>query len=145
MIPIHLTGYISEQKIALYYSKLGYVIYWPNHTQSSCDFIACKDDELIRVQVKSAYWMGRSTGKSYLQTTVRKGCNGNSSYTKKECDVIAISFEDRIWLIPIEELGLDQTVVLDRKQFLRTSYKKDWSVFEIKPKAVDERSEGCEY
>lgn len=129
----HLTGYISEQKAALYFAELGYIIYWPNHSQSSCDFIACKDEELIRIQVKSAYWMTNPTGKNYLQATVKKGSSGLDSYTKQHCDlIVAVAKDGRIWVIPIEDIGKIQMIVLDKKVKIRKSYAKDWSVYEVK-------------
>jgi hypothetical protein len=128
----HLNGYLAEQKAALYYSKLGYIIYWPNHSQSPCDFIACKEDDLIRVQVKSPYWMIRSTGCEYLQCTIRKGAKKDSYYTKKECDVILAAYENRIWIIPIEDIGNNTNIIVDRKQEIRRSHAKDWSHYEVK-------------
>jgi len=132
MIAIHLTGYISEQQVALYYAKQGYIIYWPNHSQSSCDFIACKDQEVIRVQVKSAYWIKRETGREYLQTTVRKGSGRNDSYTIEHCDVVAAYGDNRLWIIPIEAIGKLQSLVLAKRQVIRKSYVQDWDKYEVK-------------
>jgi len=128
----HFNGYISEQKAALYYAQLGYLIYWPNCTQSPCDFIACKEDEVLRIQVKSAYWSKNSKGLEYLISTVRKGCRQQNFYSKKDCDTVVIIYEDRVWVIPVEELNNESNITLDRKQDLVRSRCKDYSKFEIR-------------
>lgn len=131
----HKTGYISEQIAALHFAERDYIIYWPNHSQSSCDFIACKDEEIIRVQVKSAYWSKNKNNKQYLICTVRKGHGQSSNYSRKECDMIFIVFENRKWIIPIKELSNEHGITLDRKQPKERNWKssnKDWSLYEVK-------------
>lgn len=115
----HQSGFVSELVVATSYAKNGYEVYWPGFTQSSIDFIAVKNREMIRVQVKTAYWMTRHSGATYLQATVRKGCSGNDSYTIDDCDVICITDGERIWCIPIEVASTLQTVVVDKGQQIR--------------------------
>jgi hypothetical protein len=115
----HQTGFVAELKAATYYAEQDYEIYWPNLTQSSIDFIALKGREIRRVQVKSAYWIHRKTGASYLQATIRKGCDSNQSYSKEDCDDICIVGEGRIWIIPVEKVPSLQTVIVEKGQQTR--------------------------
>lgn len=110
---------ISELVAATHYAKHGYEIYWPALTQSVCDFIAVKDSETLRVQVKTAYWFERESSRKYLQATLRKGSGGNKTYTKEHCDVIVIVSGDQLWIIPIEVAQNLKTVVVSRGQEIR--------------------------
>lgn len=125
----HIKGYQSELEAAAYLTKLGYEIYWPTFTQSACDFVVIRGDELKRVQVKTAYWFKRPTGTSYLQCTVRKGASKtHSEYSKENCDVIIIvEPETQIWWIDIENLPKNSNVIL--KKNVATKQRKNYKQY----------------
>lgn len=104
--------------------------------QSECDFVAGLKQELIRVQVKSSYLMTRASGYSYEQATVRKGSgdNGYKDYTKDHCDVIFIvGLDDKGWIIPVEIVGRQKTIVVNRSQEIR---RRDPRAFNPSPYEV---------
>lgn len=129
----HKNGTLAELKAACWFVENGYEIYWPQMAQSSCDFVAGTKSELIRIQVKSAYWMERPSGARYLQATTRKGCgtNGYDKYTKEDCDLIVVVADEGLWCIPVGELGGSQSVTLLKDQHERKARagRKDWSQF----------------
>jgi hypothetical protein len=111
----HQTGHKSELVAAAWYVENEYEIYCPCFTQSSCDFIAVKNKEIKRVQVKTAYTFSRPSGANYVQATTRKGpAKGNicNFYTKDDCDEIVIVYQQDLWVIPVEHLNGLQSVVL---------------------------------
>ena len=125
----HQNGAEAELRAALWYTEQGYTIFWPSATHTPCDFIALNKgtNEIVRVQVKSAYWMTRPTGRSYLMCTTRKGCcsGGYDTYTEDDCDVIVISDRSkRLWVIPVDALEGAQSVCLDKGQDDRTRRTK---------------------
>jgi len=123
----HYNGALSEMKAALWYLEQGCTIFWPTLTQASCDFIALYPDGTpVRVQVKSAYWITRPTGRKYLMVTTRRGCGGEGykTYTKEHCDDIFIVSDDRMWLIPVEVLSGAQSICLDKGQDVRSRSNK---------------------
>lgn len=130
----HQIGYLSESRAATYFIEQGYEVYWPSFTQSSCDFIITKSQDVQRVQVKTAYWMERKSGKRYLQTTTRKGCGrgGYSEYTREECDLIVIVYEDKLWAITPEQLGGKQNLILELGHERERKGSFDAEVFRIR-------------
>jgi hypothetical protein len=129
----HRNGATGELKAAAYFSEQGYEIYSPWYGAGSIDFIAVKQQEIIRVQVKSAYWTRRPSGCEYLQVTIRKGAGGNQSYTKEDCDVIVVVHENKLWQFPVEAVIGKMTINLERKQYVRqrTSNAFDPSSYQI--------------
>lgn len=130
----HQSGHVAEIKASLYYAELGYEIYWPSFTQSGCDFIIVKKDEMRRIQVKKAYWFTRPSGTRYLQATTRKGAGsaGYKTYTKEDCDIIFIVGEENLWSIPVEKLNGIQNVVLEKGQQVRKRGSKAYDMAQWK-------------
>jgi len=133
----HYSGMLAELKVAEHYVENEYDIYWPAMAQSPIDFIACKNSEVLRIQVKKAYWMTRPSGASYLQATTRKGCGDNKQYdhyTKEHCDIVAVVADEGIWAIPVEILGTNKNVIVEKGQQTRKprAGRTDWSVYKIR-------------
>lgn len=126
----------NELIAALYYVSIGYLIYWPLTHQGPCDFIAVNKDDLVKVQVKSRYRMNRPNGKAYIQATVRRGGGKRKDryYSKEECDVIAVVFEDHIWVFPIEAVEGLKTVNLFKGQ--ETERKSRLDTLDVNPYQV---------
>lgn len=119
----HTNGLVGELKAATYYVEAGYEIYWPALTQSGVDFIAVKGRETQRVQVKNAYWMKRPSGAKYVQVTTRKGAGGNKTYTREDCDIVVVVFEDSLWAFPVEIIEKYKTINIAKAQQIRKSRK----------------------
>lgn len=119
----HTSGLVGELKAATYFAENGYEIYWPALTQSTVDFVAIKNTDIKRVQVKNAYWMERPSGARYVQATIRKGSGGSKTYTELDCDLIVIVHEDSLWVFPVDIVTKYKTINLAKAQQIRKSRK----------------------
>lgn len=131
----HKSGAIAELKAAQYFIEHDYEIFFPMSMHSIIDFIALKDNNAIRVQVKSAYYMKRSTGASYIQVTTRRNSSiyGHQCYKKDDYDLLVVLYENRLWIFPCEDVYNFQSIVLDKGQQTRRAGKNnfDASQYEI--------------
>ena len=115
----HKNGTIAELKAALWYEEKGWTVFWPTSTQSPCDFIAACGKINLRIQVKSAYWMKRPSGCTYLQVTIRKGSGGHKKYTEEDCDLVIVVYEDKLWVFGPEVYNKYTTINLENGQKFR--------------------------
>ena len=113
--------------------SLGYEIFFPLMTQSKADFIALKDGQLYKVQVKKASW-STTHQFQYLQSRIHgKGKRDPKKwYAKEDVDIFAITDNERVWWIPYEEIGHQTSVCLgstNPKYKPQTKYKaEDWLI-----------------
>lgn len=95
-----------------YYSEQGYDVYIPVD-QGRVDFIAHKDDELIKVQVKTA---GKRRYKDKVYSvavlTSRRGGNTIGHYQLSEVDECFVVDEGVGWRIPYSVVYPSKTVML---------------------------------
>lgn len=109
-----VSGVSSELFVAHKLTSLGFEVFFPLMTQSKADFLALKDSKVFKVQVKKASW---STTHSfqYLQARIHGKSKRDPSkfYTKEDVDLFAITDNNRVWLIPFEEIGHQTSVCLD--------------------------------
>lgn len=92
---IYRKGLCSEQKVQLYFLEKGYDVFTPIGGRTKCDFVACKPNETIRVQVKTASENGNG-----LQ--VRFDVNGKVQ-NRDTTDVYVVVYEDNMWMFPVED------------------------------------------
>jgi hypothetical protein len=104
----HITGCITEHKVAAYFLSQGYSVYWPAVQQDNADLVVLKDGAYKRVQCKTAWWNKASdTPYDYLQCRLRRR---DGEYT--DIDLMAIVYENTIWVIPVEKLSHTTNVCL---------------------------------
>lgn len=111
----HKSGAIAELKAAQYFLSKDYEIFFPT-TQSSVDFIARKNKELIRVQVKSAYLVTMPSGKSYLRIMNRRkrGTGIDTTCTDDDYDVLVGVYGDRLWVFHIDVVSKLREITLEK-------------------------------
>lgn len=124
----HKSGAIAELKVATFFLENDYEIFFPT-TPSIVDFIALKDDKCVRVQVKNAYRMERETGKYYIQATTRRNSGKFVSklYKKDDYDLLAITYQDQLWIFPCEDVCHLQSIVLEKGQQERRASKGNFN------------------
>lgn len=96
------TGDISEMEVALSYKRAGYTILWPHGHQTPYDFVAERDAEFVRVQVKS----GRLDGGSIdVHVCTWKSDGSPREYDKSEIDVFGVycAETDEVYIVPVAE------------------------------------------
>lgn len=102
----HKTGAVNELKAQIYYTNIGYDVFTPIHNKTRADFVAVKDKEVLRVQVKTAQYNG-----PYIQSRLDVH---NVRYSSEDCDVIFFILEDRMWIAPIEEVAGMSSICLGK-------------------------------
>lgn len=131
----HKSGAIAELKAAQFFLENDYEIFFPT-TASTADFIAMKGSELIRVQVKSAYYMERP-GSSYVQVTTRRNSGEyvGKLYTKEDYDLLVVVYEDKLWIFPVEDVCHLQSIILEKGQQVRRAGVKNFNPdpYRVKP------------
>lgn len=92
----HLTGALNELRVQTHYTRNGWDVFTPIHNKTRADFIAVKQEIVIRVQVKTAQY-----NNGYIQSRLDIG---GTTYTKEDCDVIAFVLDERLWIAPVEQV-----------------------------------------
>lgn len=114
----HKTGAMNELRAQLMYAGMGYDVFTPIHNKTRADFIAVKDEKVLRVQVKTAQYNG-----PYIQSRLDVG---GKRYTQSDCDVLVFILDERVWIAPIEEVSdmtsvclgkMDDPSYLPRKEY----------------------------
>lgn len=99
-------GNLTELQCITAFYKLGYRVSIPYGENSRYDFIADVDGQLIRVQVKTSSLKRDTQGAiSFATSSTRVNSSQNIThrYTKKEIDYFATYWENKCYLIPVEE------------------------------------------
>ena len=99
-------GNLTELQCITAFYKLGYQVSIPYGENSRYDFIADVNGKLIRVQVKTSNTKRAAQGAisfATASTRVNSTTNITHKYTKNEIDYFATYWEDKCYLIPIEE------------------------------------------
>lgn len=99
-------GNITEVQVMLEFLKLGYNVLTPYGDCERYDFVADINGKFIRIQVKTS--RKEDDGKIVFNTASTHYSDGkciHSSYTKEEIDYFATFYNDKCYLIPVEECG----------------------------------------
>jgi len=99
-------GNLTELQCITAFYELGYQVSIPYGENSRYDFIADINGKLIRVQVKTASICKDTEGAisfSTRSTRINSTQNISHSYTKEEIDYFATYWENKCYLIPINE------------------------------------------
>lgn len=98
-------GNITEVSVMLEFLKLGYNVLTPYGDCERYDFVVDINHKFYKIQVKTAK---EDNGKIEFNTASTHYVDGkciHDSYTKDEIDYIATYFNNKCYLIPIEECG----------------------------------------
>lgn len=107
----HRRGAVSEYTAAAAFSQQGWEIFWPPSGSGAADFVAVRDDESCRVQVKTARWMEKARSR-FLRATIK---TPTRTYKSGDFDYLAVVAPDgRVWVIPFDELPDTTLIYLER-------------------------------
>jgi len=106
-----VSGAIAENTAANYFLANGYEVWWPAVQQSRADFVVSKDRKYLKVQVKKATW-SFSKPNEYLQVRVERG---NKRYEPGDFDLFVVVDEQRVWVIPDNDLAGKTSLSLDSR------------------------------
>lgn len=107
-------GNLTELQCITAFYQLGYQVSIPYGENSRYDFIADVNGKLIRVQVKTSSIKRETKGAiSFATTSTRINSTKNIThrYTKDEIDYFATFWDNKCYLIPVEETaGREKTL-----------------------------------
>ena len=106
-------GNLTELQCLAGFVEQGYNVSIPYGEDSKYDFIADIDGKLIRVQVKtSSLKKGTEGAIAFSCRSTHKNTQGvsNVRYSSEDVDYFATSWENKIYLIPIQECSTEKTL-----------------------------------
>ena len=104
-------GNLTELQCLTAFVNLGCGINIPYGDNSKYDFIADVDGKLLKVQVKTSSLKDENAIKFSCRTT-HVNCKGvkNDRYSSDEVDYFATYWNDKCYLIPIDECSVEKTL-----------------------------------
>lgn len=105
----NIKGNLTEIKFLSKLTELGYCVSIPFGNKDRYDQIWDVNGKLLKIQIKSCRWKDeRHTGIIFNCYSV---CNGKKHfYTKDQIDYFATIWEDKYYLIPVEECSSEKTL-----------------------------------
>lgn len=120
-----IKGQIIELKVQEELLRYGFDISVPNYNASKYDLIADTGNELLRIQVKKA--ISNSTSSFTFSCTtqnVRSSSQSKHKYTSDEIDYFATVWQDKVYLIPVDETSLTKAIKFDNEEYLAQNVLK---------------------
>ena len=130
-------GNITEVEVMLEFLKQGYNVLTPYGDCERYDFVVDINKHFYKIQVKSAKEEDEGSKFSF-NTASTHYCDGkciHDTYTKDDIDFFATTFNNQVYLIPVEECGnRSKTLRLTAPkngQINRASWAKDYKLEEV--------------
>lgn len=130
-------GLISEMEVMLAFVKLGYDVSQPLNADSRYDCILDKNGKLYKIQIKTSHLSTSAknsiTFKCRSVTTTLNQYKENK-YTANEIDYFATSWQNKIYLVPVEECSSQKTLHLEEKPIHPNktwAYAEDYELNEV--------------
>ena len=127
-------GLITEMEVALKLIKMGYQVSQPLNADSKYDFIVDVNNQLIRIQVKTAHLSPNT--KNAIEFKCRSVTGHNTTkttlYSNKEVDYFATYWNNEIYLVPVNECSAAKTLRLSKENYRsNSSYAEDYIASEV--------------
>ena len=103
-------GNITEIKCMLAFLEQGYNVLTPYGDCERYDFVADIKGNLVRIQVKTSKLARRGNGFNFSMRSSNRqnGAILHHRYTKEEIDFFATYYQDKCYLVPVEECGAEK-------------------------------------
>lgn len=128
-LPTQKKGIITELQVASYLIGLGYTVSSPFNQDSKYDLIVDVNNNLLRIQVKTAR-LSIQTANSIVfncrSTTKNTSYCKKRRYTKEEIDYFATFWDNKVYLIPVEQCSTEKTLHLLPVTSYNQSYIEDY-------------------
>lgn len=126
-------GNLTELQCLASFVELGYNVSIPYGEDSKYDFIADINGALIKVQVKTSSLKNNTTDAIMFSCrSTHKNSNGisNVKYTKNEIDYFATYWENKCYLVPVEETSTEKTLRFTppKNNCSNINYAKDYEL-----------------
>lgn len=114
-----IKGQIIELKVQEELLRYGFDISIPSYNASKYDLIADTGRELLKIQVKKSISESNSSFTFKCTTqNVRSSTKAKHKYTKDEIDYFATVWQDKVYLIPVDETSLSKTIPFNDTAYL---------------------------
>lgn len=114
-----IKGQIIELKVQIELLRYGFDISIPSYNASKYDLIADTGSELLKIQVKKS--ISNSNSSFTFQCTtqnVKSSTKSKHKYTNDEIDYFATVWNDKVYLIPVDETSLQKTISFNDETYL---------------------------
>lgn len=101
-------GLLTELNVASYVIKKGYSVSVPYGDKDRYDQIWDINGTLLKIQIKTSHWLNDKQEAFEFKTEsgyMKAHKNITRTYTKNEIDYFATFFENRCYVVPVEECG----------------------------------------
>jgi len=129
-------GNTTELEVMLAFIKTGYNVLTPYGDCERYDFVVDANNKFIKIQVKTS--KSDDDGASFKFSC--RSCNRKDGkivhhqYTEEEIDYFATTFNNKVYLIPVEECGSDKRLRLlptKNGQVKGITWAKDYELEEV--------------
>ena len=118
-----IKGQLIELKVQEELLRYGFDISIPSYNASKYDLIVDTGTELLRIQVKKA--IGNNSGSfTFTCTTqnVKSSTQAKHKYTSEEIDYFATVWQDKVYIIPVDETSQQKTLTTDNTEYLAQNF-----------------------
>lgn len=126
-------GKLTELKVLSYVIEKGYSVSIPFGDKDRYDQIWDIQGQLLRIQVKTSRW------KDEKQKAINFNCKSSYArsygvkqhkYSKEDIDYFATYWNNKVYLIPVEECSTEKTLWFDKPNngCTKCSYAKDYEM-----------------
>lgn len=114
-----IKGQIIELKVQEELLRYGFDISIPNYNASKYDLIADTGKELLKIQVKKSI-SNTNSSFTFSCTTqnVRSSTKAKHKYTTEEIDYFATVWQDKVYLIPVDETSTTKSIQFTDETYL---------------------------
>ena len=129
-------GNITELETMLAFIKLGYNVLTPYGDCERYDYVVDVNGKFIRVQSKTSHTSDNGASFQFSGRSCHRkdGQIVHHQYTNNEIDYFATSFNNKTYLVPVDECGADKRLrILPTKngQFRGITWAKDYELEEV--------------
>lgn len=127
-------GNVTCLKVMARFLEKGYNVLTPFGDNTKYDFVAEKDGKFLRVQCKTARKVKSYNSITFNLYVVASNYLGSRKkyYTKEDIDLFATVWEDKVCILPIENIGERKTFTLslnskkEAKQIKNVNFLEDY-------------------
>jgi len=128
----NVLGKLTEVKVMEYIIAKGFSVSIPFGDKDKYDQIWDINGNLFRVQVKTSHLYTKNTGKAIEFKTTGTSNGRVTSYSKDDIDYFATFWENRVYIVPVEETSSKKVLRFESTQNQpNISWAKDYTVEEV--------------
>ena len=129
-------GLITEMQVMLFFIQQGYNVSQPLNSDSKYDCILDVNNRLYKIQIKTAHKAPRTADAIEIKcrsVTMTQNHRKECKYTPEEIDFFATVWEQKVYLIPVEQCSAAKTLHLidSSKRQCNWSYLNDYRAEEV--------------